>query len=91
MSKSKDPKTKAANIENRIIGQMQGRERRKMMHLHMPVADVRHLVRSITSRAVWLHRRCEKDPLIHAINQQEALRCARIAQMLTQAMQEGSL
>ncbi|WP_234731208.1 hypothetical protein [Acidocella facilis] len=53
-------------------------------------ADTRRLVRSIASRATWLERRREPDPLIRAAARREAEHCRRIAALLLAALVEAS-
>jgi hypothetical protein len=63
---------------------------RPIARFHLPVTDTRRLVRSLESRATWLERRREPDPLIRAAARKEAEHCRRIAARLLAAMVEVS-
>jgi hypothetical protein len=82
----RNAKTKADNIESQIIGNMQARERRQMARMHLPVADMRRAARSLESRAEWLDKRREPDPLIRESARREAEHCRRIALTITEAV-----
>lgn len=79
-------KTKAEKLESRIIANMQARERRQTARMLLPVADMRRAVRSLESRAEWLEKRREPDPLIRESARREAEHCRRIAVTITEAV-----
>lgn len=79
-------KTNAENLETRILNNLQTRERRQMARMHLPMADMRRAVRSLESRAEWLDKRREPDPLIRESTRREAEHCRRIALTITEAM-----
>jgi hypothetical protein len=79
-------KTKAENLETRILHNLQTRERREMARMHLPVADMRRAVRSLESSAEWLEKRREPDPLIRDSARREAEHCRRIALTITEAV-----
>jgi len=79
-------KTKAKNLERRIVNNMGPRERRQMALVRLAVVDLRHAVRSLESRAEWLDRRREPDPLIRESARREAEHCRRIALTITEAI-----
>jgi hypothetical protein len=53
-------------------------------------ADMRRAALSLASRATWLERRREPDPLIRAAARREAEHCRRIAAKLLAALVEVS-
>jgi hypothetical protein len=79
-------KTKAENLERRIVNNMKSQERRQMALVCLPVADLRHAARSLESRAEGLDKRREPDPLIRESARREAEHCRRIALTITEAI-----
>ncbi len=79
-------KDKAEKLENRLIGTMQTNERRQTARMLLPVADMRRAARSLESRAEWLDKRREPDPMLRAMAKHEAEHCRRIALTITEAM-----
>jgi hypothetical protein len=79
-------KDKAEKLESRIIGTIQESERRQTARMLLPVADMRRAVRSLESRAEWLDKRREPDPLIREMTRREAEHCRRIALTITEAV-----
>ncbi len=79
-------KADAENLETKIIDKMQAHDCRQRTTIRLQIADIRRAVRSLESRAEWLDKRREPDPMLRAMAKHEAEHCRRIALTITEAM-----
>ncbi len=80
---------KQNTTETRQVGQIDAHDRRTMALIHLLAADARRLARSVESRAEWLERRREPDPLIREAVRREAAHCRRLAALVADAAKGG--
>lgn len=72
-------KERADREHDRRIAELEARERRNSVFTAIPVADLRRAARSLASRAEQLRAQRDRDPVLRAAADQEALNCQRIA------------
>lgn len=84
-----DRKTAADRLHNRLIGEMEGRARRRVINVQIPEADLRRAARSLDARADALLVRRDRDPIIRAAADREADHCRRIAETLGALIREA--
>lgn len=73
-------------VEHRVLGRIETRTRAKAITLHLSRADLRHAIKGLNARALWLARRKEPDEVLKQMGVAEAKRCATTAMMLQTAL-----
>lgn len=79
-------KSDAENLENRLIDNLETRERRARLTLNLPVTDARRAMRSLASRADGILARRDRDPVLRALAEGEDAHCRRIAAAIEEAI-----
>lgn len=67
---------------DRLIGDIEFRDRRNHATIRLPLADLRRAARSLDARAEGLLVRRDRDPVIRADTNREAAHCRRLAALL---------
>lgn len=85
----KDPKTAADRQHDRLIGDIEARERRAEISIKIPVSDLRRAVRSLASRAEQIAARRDRDPVLRAAADAESRACRRLADLFEGKIREA--
>lgn len=85
-----DPKTTADTMHDRLLGDIEARDRRTTATISLPVADLRRAIRSLASRGDQILARRDRDPILRAAAEAEAGHCRRVAAALDAAMKRGA-
>jgi len=85
-----DAKTHADAIHDRLIGDIEARDRRNHATIDLPVADLRRAARSLASRADQILARRDRDPILRGYAETEAGHCRRLAAAITCAIRVAS-
>jgi hypothetical protein len=86
-----DHKNAADQMHDRMIGNLEARERRNCATVTLPIADLRRAVRSLASRGDQILARRDRDPVLRAAAESEAGHCRRLAAALDSAMKKGAV
>lgn len=86
-----DRKSQAGRIENRIIGEIENRDRRRTLTAEWRVSDLRTLWRTLESRSVGILSRLDRDPVLRALAEQEAARCRKLAMKIAVMLEGGAV
>lgn len=75
-------KDAADKLHDKLIGDIEARDRRNHATVNLPLADLRRAARSLDARAEGLLVRRDRDPILRDAANREAGHCRRLAAML---------
>lgn len=85
-----DAKLQADAIHDRLMGDLEARDRRNHATVTLPIADLRRAVRSLASRGDQLLARKDRDPILRAAAETEAGHCRRLAAAIDAEIKRGA-
>lgn len=85
-----NPKSPTGSLHDRLIGDIESRDRRNHATITLPVADLRRAVRSLASRGDQLLARKDRDPILRLAAENEAGHCRRLAAAINAAIKRGA-
>jgi hypothetical protein len=85
-----DAKTQADHMHDRLMGDLEARDRRNQATVTLPLTDLRRAVRSLASRGDQLLARKDRDPILRAAAELEAGHCRRLAAAIEAEIRRGA-